>query len=52
MIAPIDLLERKVVASLPRPGANVTGFSATLAGLGGKRIEVLHEAAPRMAISP
>ena len=35
-----------VVASLARPGANVTGFSAYVTELAGKRIELLKEAFP------
>jgi putative ABC transport system substrate-binding protein len=42
-----------VVASLPRPGGNVTGFSAELVDTAGKRIEILRELIPdlqRLAI--
>src|SRR5262249_28066849 len=34
------------VESLPRPGGNVTGFTNTMASLGGKWLELLREAAP------
>jgi putative tryptophan/tyrosine transport system substrate-binding protein len=37
------------VASLPRPGANVTGFTPIVATLGGKWAELLKEIAPRTA---
>jgi putative ABC transport system substrate-binding protein len=37
------------VASLPRPGANVTGFTPIVGSLGGKWVELLKEIAPRLA---
>jgi putative tryptophan/tyrosine transport system substrate-binding protein len=37
------------VASLPRPGANVTGFTAIEGSLGGKWVELLKEIAPQVA---
>jgi putative ABC transport system substrate-binding protein len=37
------------VASLPRPGGNVTGFAPIVASLGGKWAEILKEIAPRIA---
>jgi putative tryptophan/tyrosine transport system substrate-binding protein len=37
------------VASLPRPGGNVTGFTPIVASLGGKWAELLKEIAPRIA---
>jgi putative ABC transport system substrate-binding protein len=36
------------VASFPRPGGNVTGFSTTEDSLGGKWLELLKEIAPRV----
>src|SRR6266508_6680627 len=38
-----------VVASLARPGGNVTGFSQREYGLGAKSLELLKEVAPRLA---
>jgi putative ABC transport system substrate-binding protein len=38
-----------VVASLARPGGNVTGFSAFVTELEGKRLELLREMVPRIA---
>jgi putative tryptophan/tyrosine transport system substrate-binding protein len=38
-----------VVASLARPGSNVTGFSAFVTELSGKRIELIKEAFPTIA---
>jgi len=49
MIVEVDPMESGLVASLSRPGANVTGFSANLPGLGGKRLELLHEAVPSVS---
>ena len=37
------------MASLARPGGNVTGFSAGAPGLYGKRLEVLKETLPRLS---
>jgi ABC-type uncharacterized transport system substrate-binding protein len=37
------------VATVPRPGGNVTGFINTEASLGGKWLELLKEIAPRVA---
>ncbi len=36
------------VASLPRPGDNVTGFAPIVGSLGGKWVELLKEIAPRL----
>src|SRR5437899_7154174 len=48
MIVEVDPIESGLVASL-RPVANVTGFSGNMAGLGGKRLELLREAVPRVS---
>jgi putative tryptophan/tyrosine transport system substrate-binding protein len=48
-----DPLGTGLVASLARPGSNITGFSLQQRDLGGKRLEVLREALPglrRLAI--
>ena len=37
------------VASMPRPGGNVTGFTPIVSSLGGKWVELLKEIAPRTA---
>ena len=39
-------LDSGVVASLPRPGGNVTGFSAFVTELAGKRVELFKEVMP------
>lgn len=41
-----DPVEAKLVASLSRPGANVTGVTALSAELAGKRVALLKEAVP------
>ena len=43
-----DLLEAEVVASLTRPGGNVTGVQAFQADLVGKRLALLKEVVPRL----
>jgi putative tryptophan/tyrosine transport system substrate-binding protein len=41
-----DLVEQGIVASLARPGGNVTGLTSPTAGLSGKRLQLLKEAVP------
>ena len=41
-----DPVGRGFVASLPRPGGNVTGFTPIVGSLGGKWVELLKEIAP------
>ncbi|HEU4367256.1 MAG TPA: ABC transporter substrate-binding protein [Methylomirabilota bacterium] len=48
-VASIDPVATGVVASLARPGGNVTGFAGTHADLMGKRIELLRETVPKLA---
>jgi putative tryptophan/tyrosine transport system substrate-binding protein len=45
----LDPVEAGLVESLARPGGNVTGLTLDLATLGGKRLELLKEAVPRLA---
>lgn len=47
-IAAIDAVETGVVASLARPGGNVTGLSAVFSDLTGKRLELLKELIPSL----
>jgi putative ABC transport system substrate-binding protein len=44
-----DPLAPGVVTSLARPGGNITGLSSLVAELGGKRLELLKEALPRVS---
>jgi putative tryptophan/tyrosine transport system substrate-binding protein len=49
MLAAGDPLGSGLVASLARPGGNVTGMSLMAPELGGKRLELLKEVLPRLA---
>ena len=49
MGAGIDPVEAGLVESLARPGGNVTGLSILTRELGGKRLELLKEAVPKIA---
>jgi putative tryptophan/tyrosine transport system substrate-binding protein len=46
-----DPVEAGVVESLARPGGNVTGLTNLSRGLSGKRLELLKEAVPKIAVS-
>ena len=46
----IDLVQSGLIASFNRPGGNITGIAALQADLIKKRIEVLHELAPRASL--
>jgi putative ABC transport system substrate-binding protein len=45
----VDPVEAGFVESLARPGGNVTGISSLAGELGGKRLELLKEAVPKLA---
>jgi putative ABC transport system substrate-binding protein len=46
-----DPVKTCLVASYNRPGGNVTGISAITSQIGAKRIEVLHQLAPRSKVA-
>jgi putative ABC transport system substrate-binding protein len=48
-VASIDPVATGVVASLARPGGNVTGFVGIHSELMGKRLELIREAVPRLS---
>src|SRR5437762_5946217 len=50
MMAAGDPLGSGLVASLARPGGNVTGMSLMAPDLGGKRLEILKELIPQLSI--
>ena len=49
MTASSDPVAQGLVASLARPGGNVTGFSSLAADLNTKRLEILKDAIPKIA---
>src|SRR5215470_4672408 len=46
MVGSADAVRQGIVASLARPGGNVTGLTATTPDLSGKRLELLKQAFP------
>ena len=48
-VASIDPVATGIVASLARPGGNVTGFAGIHSDLMGKRLELLREAVPKLS---
>jgi putative ABC transport system substrate-binding protein len=50
MVSVGDAVEAGLVASLARPGGNITGLSSLTPELAGKRLEILKEAVPKLAV--
>jgi putative tryptophan/tyrosine transport system substrate-binding protein len=44
-----DLVERRIIASLARPGGNITGLTFFTSELDNKRLELLKEAVPKIS---
>ena len=51
MGAGFDPVEAGVIESLARPGGNITGITNLTGELGGKRLELLKEAVPKLPVS-
>jgi putative ABC transport system substrate-binding protein len=49
MVGPINAVEAGLAETLARPGGNVTGITNLTTKLGGKRLELLKEAVPKLA---
>jgi putative ABC transport system substrate-binding protein len=49
MVVDADPVATRLVASLARPGGNLTGLTTVATGLGSKRLELLKEAAPSLS---
>jgi putative ABC transport system substrate-binding protein len=49
MVGVSDPVATGLVASLPRPGGNVTGIAANSAEIAAKRVQLLQEAVPRLS---
>jgi putative tryptophan/tyrosine transport system substrate-binding protein len=49
MASSADAVRQRIVASLARPGGNVTGLTATTPELSGKRLELLKQAFPSVS---
>jgi putative tryptophan/tyrosine transport system substrate-binding protein len=49
MIAGADPVENGLVASLERPGGNITGLTSVSSALNGKRMELAKEIVPNLS---
>jgi putative ABC transport system substrate-binding protein len=50
MCSVADPIGQGIIASLARPGGNITGLASLAEDLGGKRLEILKEAIPRASL--
>src|SRR5207302_4845598 len=49
MVGATDVVETGLVASLARPGKNITGLAINAAEIAAKRVQLLQEAVPRLS---
>src|SRR5437660_6384140 len=49
MIGASDVVETGLVASLARPGGNITGLAINAAEIAAKRVQLLQDAVPRLS---
>jgi putative ABC transport system substrate-binding protein len=50
LLGDVDPVRAGFVASVNRPGSNITGVSVLFSALGAKRLELLHELAPNVGV--